>query len=540
MSLEIPIRADIDPLKGDLNKAVQIVSSAGDQFAASATKASMKAKGGIDAINASSMSLQQKFRALQKEAFTLGDRYGVMSTQALAASKAAGELKKELDDARIAVKILSDDTPMFTALTGTLQGVAGGFSVVTGAMGLLGAESEEVQKLLLKVQSALAITQGLASLNQLNDSFAALKVVISTSVIPAIKSLDMATKATLIGAIGGAVALLAVYIMDMNEAADATERMAQAQETASKSLDDYKAAVKTASDANKAVRDLEIESMKEGAAKDKALLAEKMLNLRQEVDERFKASNQTTYDARRRAASLIAIAKIEANELLAIQKKYKKEAFDYRGFNGKQTVGIIPSFVTTGVTIQRGMAQLSENVRRFVKPIPIDTFITPPKKTDMQIFTNNLIIEFQSMGEKLKQAGAQIGASAAFAIGQSFGSQEFDFGQAMLQQLAQLMQQVGTAFIAMGIAYKATGIGAGYGALLVGAGVGLNIAAGALSASASGGGGAGMTASPAGGGGNMSAFNGGGFGNSFEGTSRIQGKDLIMVFSRQDSFNKRG
>jgi hypothetical protein len=55
----------------------------------------------------------------------------------------------------------------FKALSASLNGVAGGFSAVTGAMGLLGAESEDVQRLMLKVQSAMALSQGLqASVNQ--------------------------------------------------------------------------------------------------------------------------------------------------------------------------------------------------------------------------------------------------------------------------------------------------------------------------------------------------------------------------------------
>src|SRR6185369_16983727 len=41
------------------------------------------------------------------------------------------------------------------------EGIAGGFAAAQGAMALFGSESEELQKTLLKVQSALAISQGI-------------------------------------------------------------------------------------------------------------------------------------------------------------------------------------------------------------------------------------------------------------------------------------------------------------------------------------------------------------------------------------------
>ena len=114
-----------------------------------------------------------------------------------------------------------------------------------------------------------------------------------------------------------------------------------------------------------------------------------------------------------------------------------------------------------------------------------------------------------------------------------------NFGDAMKQQLAQLMQQVGTAMIAMGIAYKTTGIGFGYGAMLVGAGIVLNIAAGALAATAGGGGGG----SGSGGGGGVSE---GFYGATLQRevaqpdlSTKIRGRDLYIVNGRNNSAARR-
>jgi hypothetical protein len=269
MSLEIPIRADIGGLSGDLNKAVKIVSDAGEKFAQSADKASKMAAGGTEAILASGKNLQQTYRALAKEAYQAGMNQGVFSQEALKAARAAGEIKKELDDAKIAINIMADDTPLFTSMGNALQGVAGAASIATGAMALMGGESEEIQKSIMKIQASLAILQGVQSLNKLNDSFAALKVVIMTNVIPAIAAMDMATKVTLIGAIAGAAIAIYGLTQDMNENAESAKRLSDANNKVAESQKAMQDAVSTARTANMKTLQLEIEAMKDGMAKEK-------------------------------------------------------------------------------------------------------------------------------------------------------------------------------------------------------------------------------------------------------------------------------
>lgn len=63
----------------------------------------------------------------------------------------------------------SDLGDMLGNLVGVAQGVAGAFSVVNAAMGLMGSESEDVQKAMLKVQQLMAIVQGLGALEELGD-----------------------------------------------------------------------------------------------------------------------------------------------------------------------------------------------------------------------------------------------------------------------------------------------------------------------------------------------------------------------------------
>ena len=65
-------------------------------------------------------------------------------------------------------------TKFLPKLTQSLSTVAGGFAVAQGAIGLFGNQSEDVEQAILKVQSALAITQGFQSIQDGAKSVTAL------------------------------------------------------------------------------------------------------------------------------------------------------------------------------------------------------------------------------------------------------------------------------------------------------------------------------------------------------------------------------
>jgi len=125
-------------------------------------------------------SLKSQLREAQAEVVALSDKFGATSKEAIEAAKRAGELKDRIGDARAMTEAFNPDAK-FKAVTASLSGVAGGFAAVQGAMGLLGGESEDVQKMLLKVQSAMAISQGLQSVGEAVDSFKNLGAVIKST-----------------------------------------------------------------------------------------------------------------------------------------------------------------------------------------------------------------------------------------------------------------------------------------------------------------------------------------------------------------------
>ena len=67
------------------------------------------------------------------------------------------------------------------AVTNVIGGLASGFQAAQGAAALFGSENEDLQKTLLKVQSAMAFTEGIKGIAGLGDSFKALGNIIKAN-----------------------------------------------------------------------------------------------------------------------------------------------------------------------------------------------------------------------------------------------------------------------------------------------------------------------------------------------------------------------
>jgi hypothetical protein len=132
-------------------------------------------------VNSNLGSLKSQLKEAQQEVQILSEKFGATSTQAVEAAKSAAILKDKIGDAKALTDAFNPDAK-FKALTGSLTGVASGFSVVTGAMGAFGTENKNVEKALLKVQSAMAMAQGLQGIGESIDSFKQLKAVVVSSI----------------------------------------------------------------------------------------------------------------------------------------------------------------------------------------------------------------------------------------------------------------------------------------------------------------------------------------------------------------------
>lgn len=142
----------------------------------------LKVTDNVDQTAKSVGNLKTQLRQAQNEVNELSAKFGATSEQAVNAAKRAAELKDAIGDAKSLTDAFNPDAK-FKALTSTLGGVAGGFSAVQGAVGLLGAESQSVEKAILKVQSAMAISQGVQAIGESVDSFKQLGAVIRATTL---------------------------------------------------------------------------------------------------------------------------------------------------------------------------------------------------------------------------------------------------------------------------------------------------------------------------------------------------------------------
>jgi hypothetical protein len=92
-----------------------------------------------------------------------------------------GKMKKVIVDVDMAVDGMSGT--MSQKLGGSIQGLSGGFELAQGVMGAFGAESAKVEEALLKVNSAMAIAQGVQSVRESIPAFKALNAVLMSNPI---------------------------------------------------------------------------------------------------------------------------------------------------------------------------------------------------------------------------------------------------------------------------------------------------------------------------------------------------------------------
>lgn len=152
-------------------------------------------------------SFKKQLRDATAELVTMSEKFGTTSTQAANAAKKVAGLKDAIGDAKALADTFNPDKK-FVALGGALQGVTAGFSAYSGAMGMLGADSQATEKILLKVQSAMALQQGISGIMGAMDSFKMLAGTIKGSVVKSFTTLKGAIIGTGIGILVIALGLL--------------------------------------------------------------------------------------------------------------------------------------------------------------------------------------------------------------------------------------------------------------------------------------------------------------------------------------------
>jgi len=193
---------------------------------------------GFDQVEQQTKSIKAQLREAQAEVVSLSEKFGETSKEAIQAAKRAAQLKDAIGEAKDLTDSFNPDGK-FNALTRSIGGALDGFSAFQGSLGLIGVESEDTEKMILKVQSAMALSQGIQGVLEARDSFKKLGAVISDT-FKGIKG------ALLASGIGAFVVLLGTVVAYWDDISEAVGLASAGQKAYTKTLEQYTAGAKEA------------------------------------------------------------------------------------------------------------------------------------------------------------------------------------------------------------------------------------------------------------------------------------------------------
>jgi uncharacterized membrane protein len=465
----------------------------------------------------------------------------------LDAAQKAGQYKNELDDVKAITQAMSSDTPALTAALGVGQGLAGAFAAAQGAMALFGTDSKLLQETMLKVQASIALVSGLQALGGLQDSLVALSATIKTNVIPSLIALR-ASLLTIQGAmiatgIGAIIVVLAAVTYQMGQYNDALDKAADAEKNFAEQTKLMNEALSKARGENLKTEMMRAEAMKDGIAKEKALLKVKLDMAIQAEKDQFEASNKTYFDNQRLNERKLLLEQKYQNDLAKLKAKPVAETTTSKPIDlNKQKEAIkamqelaLPVFDPE--TINDIASELEDAVEPLIKP-----FVHV--RTEIGENLESIIEDMGGWGEIAAGIMAQAGAN----IGAALVTGNFDdVGKGIVKMLGGLAIQIGAAMLAIGIPMAlAEPFLGGKSLKLIAGGTALTIVGGAMQASGSvsGGGGGGGGGNFSGGGGGYTPSMGGGYnpsigGNgqnfSFDGMVRGSNLEIVLLNTRQQN-----
>jgi len=164
-------------------------------------------------LDADVKPLKKQLREATQELQAARQKYGELSDEAVQAAQKVAGIRDSIEDANEAAQLF-DPGKRFQALTTAASTAAGGIAAVQGAMALFGNESEDVEKALLKVQSAMALSQGLSQLRDIGKVGDQLSITFKGLTAGA-NTFKKALISTGIGALVVAVGLLVAYWEDI-------------------------------------------------------------------------------------------------------------------------------------------------------------------------------------------------------------------------------------------------------------------------------------------------------------------------------------
>jgi hypothetical protein len=179
--------------------------NAQEQLKQEAKQVAAELKGEKDALKMLEGELQQTetktktFRSQIREAreeLIRMEQAGLRGTEAYnILQKKLGELTDALGDATAQANVLANDERGFQGVVSMVGGITGAFSAAQGAVGLFAGENENLNKIMLKVQSLMAITIGLQQLAEMlnKDSYFSIVILTKAKELLAVAEMKVAT-----------------------------------------------------------------------------------------------------------------------------------------------------------------------------------------------------------------------------------------------------------------------------------------------------------------------------------------------------------
>lgn len=276
-------------------------------------------------ITKESSGLKQELAGITKRMQELKLAGNETSDEFVTLANRAGQIRDAMGDVSKEINRFASDTKTIDGLIDAATGVAGAFSVAQGVAGAFGDAGEDLQEVLLKVNSALAILQGLQQVGNLLTKDSAAVTTINTIAqqgynlaigqsIGLLKAFRIALALTGIGAVIIGITFLVQWLNRSSDAIEANTKALQKLndefERDAKNLDESVDNIKRAT----AER---VAALQTQGATEKQLRAETLNGLKEELQGVFEL--QQGYREQRDAAEQVLIDVARGN------RKFNKE-----------------------------------------------------------------------------------------------------------------------------------------------------------------------------------------------------------------------
>lgn len=325
---------------GDVNKLAVTIDSTTD-----ATKENNAAvKTGSNDYKTFKTQLREANAELQKNI----QLYGETSAETVKAAKAVANLKDQMGFAKDIADSFNPDQK-FKALGAATQLAGTGLQGVTSGMALFGDQSEDTEKMLLKVQAAMSFSDALSNLSNLGDQWDIFKSVVSNTYarIVAARQADIAAtaqqtiaqrilNATMLlnpyVAVGAAIAAITIatvaWVNSSRKEAAALEIASEALEENKRHTDELAESMESANKFTDSFNNLEVLRAKSLGATDKEI--QKLISSQKELQTTQAAAfkEQSLRNAYQAEAAYVAALKTGNDDLIKDAKENQKAAQD--------------------------------------------------------------------------------------------------------------------------------------------------------------------------------------------------------------------